>query len=177
MSVHEQLALAFVAFIAVAVMVALRASLTALRARYPRRLNIAGSLLLLYGLVLVLRAPDGQGGNGLDVLFVDALLGATPWIAAAATVLATVYLVRRSLAERLLTLRSAGVALLTWAAFAVAWVTVLRADGVQLVLRVLAGVQLAGVPATDLMWMLCPVLVPLMVGVLAPWSLSRVRHT
>jgi hypothetical protein len=178
MSAHEQLALVFVAFIAVAVMVALRASLTALRARYPRRLNIAGSLLLLYGLVLVLRAPDGQGGNGLEVLFIDALSGATPWIAAAALALATVYLFSRSLAERLLTPRSAGVALLTWAAFAAAWVTVLHAAGVQLVLRVLAGVQLAGVPATDAVFMLSPVLLlPLTVSVLAPWSLSRVRHT
>ena len=53
----------------------------------------------------------------------------------------------------------------------------LHAAGVQLVLRVLAGVQLAGVPATDAVCMLSPVLLPLTVGILAPWSLSRVRHT
>ena len=42
---YEQLALAVVASIGVAVMVASLAALTALSARYPRRLNIAGSLL------------------------------------------------------------------------------------------------------------------------------------
>ena len=167
MSAYELLALAFVTVIVVAVMVASRAALAALRARYPRRVNIAGSLLLLHGLVLVLRAPDGQGGIGLEVLFMDALFGATPWIAAAATVLATVYLFWRSLAERLLTLRSACGALLVSAAFAAAWVTVLRA----------AGVQLAGMPTTDAVWMLSPALLPLTVSVLAPWSLSRIRHT
>jgi hypothetical protein len=177
LSAREQIALAFVAFIAVAVMVAVRASLTALRARYPGRVNITGSLLLLYGLLLVLRAPDGQGGNGLDVVFMEALVAATPWMTTAAIALATVSLFWRSLAERLLTLRSAAAALLTWAAFAAAWVTVLGAAGVQLVLRVLAGVQLASVPAMDAGWVLFPVLLPLMVGVLAPWSLSRVRHT
>ena len=126
MSAYELLALAFVAVIVVAVMVGSRAALAALRARYPRRLNIAGSLLLLYGLLLVLRAPDGQGGNGSEVLLMDALFGATPWIATTALVLATVYLFWRSLAERLLTLRSACGAVLVSAAFGAAWVTVLR---------------------------------------------------
>ena len=91
--------------------------------------------------------------------------------------LATVYLFWRSLAERLLTLRSAVWRLLISAAFGAAWVTVLHAAGVQLVLRVLAGVQLAGMSTTDALWMLSPVLLPLTVSVLAPWSLSRVRHT
>ena len=167
MSAYELLALAFVTAIVVAVMVAARAALTALRARYPRRVNIAGSLLLLHGLVLVLRAPDGQGGNGWDVLFMDALFEATPWIAAVAIALATVYLFWRSLAERLLTLRSACGPLLVSAVFGAAWVTVLRA----------AGVQFAGMPTTDAVWILSPILLTLMASVLTPWSLSRVRHT
>jgi hypothetical protein len=167
MRAHEQLALVFAAFIAVAAMVALRASLTALRARYPRRLNIAGALLLLYGLVLVLRAPDGQGGNGLEVQVMDALSGVASWITAAALALATAWLFWRSLAERLLTLRSAGAVLLVSAAFSAALVTVLR----------VAGAQLAGMPTTGAVWLLSPMLLPLMVSVLAPWSLSRVRHT
>jgi hypothetical protein len=29
----------------------------------------------------------------------------------------------------------------------------------------------------DAVWMLSPVLLPLMASVLAPWSLSRIRHT
>jgi hypothetical protein len=167
MSASEQLALAFVTVIVVAVMVASRAALPALRARYPRRVNLAGSLLLLYGLAFVLRAPDGQGGNGWDVLFMDALFDATPWLVAAATVLATVYLCWTSLAERLLTLWQAGVAVLVSATFAAAWVTLLRA----------AGVPLAGMPAADAAWMLWPAMLCLMVSVLAPWSLSRIRHT
>ena len=167
MSAYELLALAFVAVIVVAVMVGSRAALAALRARYPGRLNIAGSLLLLYGLGLVLRAPDGQGGNGLEVLLMDALFRATPWIAATALALATAYLFWRSLAERLLTLRSACSALLVSAAFGAAWVTVLRA----------AGVSLGEMRTTDAVWMLLPMLLTLMASGLAPWSLSRIRHT
>ena len=167
MSAYELLALAFAAVIVVAVMVAARAALQALRARYPRRVTIAGSLLLFHGLVLVLRAPAGQGGNGLDVLFMDALFGATPWIAAAASVMATGYLFCRVLEERMLTLGQASGAILVSAAFGVAWATVLGA----------AGVSLAGLSATDAVGMLSPALVPLTASVLAPWSLSRIRHT
>jgi hypothetical protein len=167
MSAYELLALAVVGVMVVAVMVALRASLTALRARYSRRLTIAGSLLLAYGLVLVLRAPDGQGGNGLEVLFMDAFFGAAPWMTAAAIALATVSLSWRVLAEQLLTPSQALVAVLVAAAFGVAWVTVLRA----------AGAPLAGPAPARAVWMLSPALLPLLASVLAPWSLSRVRHT
>jgi hypothetical protein len=167
MQAYELLALAFVTAIAVAVMVASRAALPALRARYPRRVNIAGSLLLLYGMGLVLRAPNGQGGDGLDVLLMDALFGAAPWITAAAIALATVYLFWRVLAEQLLTLRQALLAVLIAVAFGAAWVTVLHAGGVQL----------SGMPAIDGVRMLSPVMLPLLASVLAPWSLSRVRHT
>jgi hypothetical protein len=167
MSGYQLSALAFVAAIAVVVMVAFRAALPALRARYPRRVNTAGSLLLLLGLVLVLRAPDGQGGNGWDVLFMDAFFRAAPWMAAAAIALATVSLFWRVLAEQLLTPRQALVAVLIWAAFGAAWVTVLRA----------AGVPLGGPAPVGAVWMLSPALLPLLASVLAPWSLSRVRHT
>jgi hypothetical protein len=167
MSAYELLALGCVTSIAVAVMVAWRAALPALRARYPRRVNIAGSLLLLYGLGLVLRAPEGQGGNGLDVLFMDALFGAAPLITAAAIVLATIALFWRGLAEQLLTLRQALLAVLMAAASGVALVTVLRAGGVHL----------SGLPAMDAVWMVSPALLPLLAIVFAPWSLSRIRHT
>jgi hypothetical protein len=65
-----------------------------------------------------------------------------------------------------MTLRSACGAVLVSAAFGAAWVTLLRA----------AGVQLAGMPTTDAVWMLSPALLPPMVSVLAPWSPSRIRH-
>ena len=167
MSAYELLALAFVMVIVVAVMVAWRAALPALRARYSRRVNLSGALLLLYGLVLVLRAPDGQGGNGLEILLMDALFGATPWLVAAATLLATVYLCWTVLAERLLTRGQATVAVMVSAVFAGAWVTLLRA----------AGVDLVGLLPANAVWMLLPTLSPLTASVLAPWSLSRVRHT
>ena len=58
-------------------------------------------------------------------------------------------------------------AVLVSAAFGAAWLTLLHA----------AGVQLAGMSAAGVVGMLWPVLLPLMASVLAPWSLSRIRHT
>ena len=167
MSGYELMALVFVTIVAVVVIVAIRAALPALRARYPRRVHIAGSLLLLLGLALVLRAPDGQGGNGLEVLVLDAFFAAAPWITAAAIALTTVTLFWRLLAEQLLTPRHALIAVVIWAAFGAAWLTVLRA----------AGMPLARPAPMGAVWMLSPALLPLMVIALAPWSLSRVRHT
>jgi hypothetical protein len=202
MRAHELLALAFVAFIAVAVMVAVRASFAAQCAHPPRRLNTVSSTLLgprrfetvyaallAYG-VIVLLLLMARRGSELQMLAgtlsaqrwiefqmaVDALLRAMNWAFVAALLLVTLYLLWTSLAERLLTTRSAAAALLVWAAFAMAWVTVVRAVGVQDVLRELAGVQLAGMPATDVLWMLLPMLLPPFAGTLALWSLSRARH-
>lgn len=158
---NQEVALAVVACVAVAVMVALVAAILALAARYPRSLNIATWLYMLsWGLVLVLLALAGHRGIGL-------LFGPTRFIDAPAIVLATAYLSWRAFAERLLTLRSACVAVLVSAAFGTAWLTMLRA----------AGVSLAGMPTTDAVWMLSPVLLPLLASVLAPLSLSRIRHT
>jgi hypothetical protein len=162
---YEQLALVVVASISVALTVASLATLAALWARYPRRLNIAGLLFLLYGLALVLLAL-GQRWNGLEIPL-GAILRATSWVAASAIVLATGYLLWRGFAEQLLTLRQASGAVLVSAAFGAACLTLLRG----------AGVSLAGMPAADAVWMLSSALLPLMASVLAPWSLSRIRHT
>ena len=161
---YEQLALVAVASLSVALTVASLATLAALWARYPRRLNIAGLLFLLYGLALVLLALR-QHSNGLEFPL-GAILRATSWVAASAIVLATGYLLWRGFAEQLLTLQQASGAVLVSAAFGAAWLTILRA----------AGVSLAGLPATDAAWMLSPALMPLTISVLAPWSLSRIRH-
>jgi hypothetical protein len=165
MSAYELLALAFVTVVVVAVMVASRASLPALRARYARRMTIAGWSLLLHGLVLVLLALAVQRGIG-SAFVLDAILKATKWSVVAASVLATFYLFSTALSERLLTVRQACGAVLVSAAFSAAWVTVLQANGVQP----------SGMPTTDAVWMLSPVLLPPMAMVLAPWSLSRIRH-
>jgi hypothetical protein len=162
---YEQLSLVVVAAVGVVIWVAAFAVLGALWTRYSRRVNIAGSLLLLSGLVLGLLALAGQRGIGPEIPL-GAILRATSWVAASAIVLATGYLLWRGFAEQLLTLGHACGAVLVSAAFGAAWLTVLRA----------AGVPLAGMPATNYVWMLSPALLPLMASVLAPWSLSRIRH-
>ncbi len=97
----------------------------------------------------------------------NALFGATPWIAAAAIAVATVFLFWRALTEQLLTPGQALAAVLFSAAFGVAWITVLRA----------VDTPLTALAPTDAVRMLSPALLPLLASVLAPWSLSRVRHT
>ena len=165
MSAYELFALAVVAAIVVAVMVTFRAAQPALRARYTRRMNIATWVVLLSAGALVLLVLATRRGIGVELLLNT--ITATKWIAVAAMTLATAYLLWRVLAEQILTLRQACGAILMAAAFGVAWITVLQAVGVQLSER----------PAMDAAWMLSPALLTLMAAVLAPWSLSRVRHT
>jgi hypothetical protein len=166
MTGYQQVALAIVASVGLAVMVASHAALGALWIRYSRRVNLAASLLLLYGLALGLLKWSEQRGTGSEFLL-GVLFGATRWIAAAAMVFTIIYLFWRGFAERFLTLRYVCGALLFSAAFAAAWVTILRA----------AGVQLTGMPTTSAVSWLSPAFVPLMASVLAPWSLNRIRHT
>jgi hypothetical protein len=166
MTGYEQIALTVVLFIGFAALGASHASLWALWTRYFRRMNIAASLLLLYGLALALLALAGRNGIVSDYQ-VDVLFNATRWIAALAMVFTSVYLLWSDLAQRLVTLRYVCGALLVSAAFGAAWLTTLRASGVPL----------AGMPTTNAVLWLLPVLLPLMGSVLAPWSLSRLRHT
>jgi hypothetical protein len=163
---YEKLALVVVAVVGVAVWVASWAALGALWTRYPRRLNIAASLLLLSGLALTLLALAGWRGIGPEIPL-GAILRATSWAAAAAIVFATAYLAWRTFVERLLTVRLAWSVVFLSTAFAAAWLMVLRA----------AGVSLADMPAAHAVRLLSPVLLTLTVSVLAPWSYSRVRHT
>jgi Na+-transporting NADH:ubiquinone oxidoreductase subunit NqrD len=163
---YEQLALVVVAAVGVVTWVASFAVLGALRARYLRRVNIAAASLLLSGLALALLA--GAERNGIvSPVVVHAIVASARWIILAAIVSATVYVFWSGFAERVLTARYACGALAISAAFAAAWLTVLQ----------LAGVQLAGMPPADAVWGLLPALLPLTASVLAPWSLSRVRHT
>lgn len=160
MNVYQLLALAFVLCTGVAILVALRASLAALRARYPRHVSVAGWALLLYGLAQVALALAGRGELGVEPLW--ATYGVVRWVLTALTI----YVAWRVVAERLLSARSAGGVLLISAAFATAWVTLLRATGVQL----------DALAPSDALGMLWPAVLPLTASVLAPWSLSRVRH-
>jgi hypothetical protein len=165
LTVYEQLSLVVVAAVGVVSWVAAFAVVGALRSRYSRRVNIAAALLLLYGLALVLLAVARRRGLGPEIP-VGAILQATSWVAGSAIVLATAYLLWRGVVEQLLTLRQASGVVLLSAAIAAAWVTVLRG----------AGVSVSGLATADAAWMLSPVLLALMVSVLAPWSLSRIRH-
>ena len=170
LTAYEVTALALVVSIGVAVMVAARAAFGALCARYPRRMNIAGWVLMLHGLALVALAMTGYRGEAgspaVWAFALDALVWVTRWIDGPVILFATVYVTWRVFAERLLTPRSVCLAVLVSAAFAAAWVTLLHA----------AGVQLAALPPTVAAWMLSPALLPLTASVLASWSLSRVRH-
>ena len=163
---YEQLALAVVAAVGVVIWVAAFAVFGALWTRYSRRVNIAASSLLLSGLALALLALAERNGIVSPFVF-DALFAAARWILLAAMVFTTVYVFWSGFAERVLTIRYASGALAISAAFGAAWLTVLH----------IAGVQLAGMSAMNAVWILSPALLPLTIGVLAPWSLSRVRHT
>jgi hypothetical protein len=163
---YEQLALVVVTAVGVVLWVAAIAVLGALWTRYSRRANIAASSLLLSGFALALLALAERNGIVPPFVF-DALFTAARWIFFGAMVFTTVYVLWSGFAERVLTIRYAGGAVAISAAFGAACVTVLR----------VTGLQLAVMPTMDAVWMLSPVLLPLTVSALAPWSLSRVRHT
>jgi hypothetical protein len=163
---YELLALVVVAAIGVVVWVAEFAVLGALWSRYSRRANVAAAALLSSGLALAVLAVAEHKGI-VPPSAIDAIFVAARWAAAAAIVGATVYLYRSSLAEGTLTARYALGALLVSMAFVAAWVTLLRA----------AGVQLAGMPWTSIAPMLLwPLFLPLSASALAPWAYSRIRH-
>jgi hypothetical protein len=163
---YEQLSLVVVAAVGVVIWVAAFAVFGALRTRYSRRVTIAASSLLLSGLALALLALAERNGIVSPFVF-DALFAAARWTFFGAMAFTTVYVFRSGFAERVLTIRYASGAVAMSAAFGAAWLTVLH----------MAGVQLAGMSATNAISVVSPALLPLMASVLAPWSLSRIRHT
>jgi hypothetical protein len=166
LTAYEWLALAVVAAVGVVVWVAALAVIGALWTRYFRRANIAASSLLVFGVVLTLLTLVERNGI-VSPSMVDAVFLGTRWVATAAIVGATAYLYLSCLGERTLTPHYTFGAVLVSIAFVAAWVTLLRA----------AGVQLAGVPWTNVASMLLwPLFLPLLASVLAPWSYSRLRH-
>jgi hypothetical protein len=162
----EQLSLVVVAAVGLVIWVAAIAALGAVWTRYSRRATIAASSLLLSGFALGLLALAGHRGM-VSPLVVDAVLATARWTFVGAMALTTVYVSWSGFAERVLTVRYASGVLIISAAFAAAWLTVLQ----------MAGVQLAGMSALNVVSILSPAWLPLMASVLAPWSLSRIRHT
>ncbi|HET9385824.1 MAG TPA: hypothetical protein VFO67_11805 [Gemmatimonadales bacterium] len=163
---YEQLALVVVTAVGVAVWVAVFAVLAALWTRYSRRATITASSLLLSGLALALLALAARNGIVSPFVF-DALFAAARWIFFGAMVFTTVYVFWSGFAERVLTIRYASGTVAMSAAFGAAWLTVLH----------MAGVQLAGMSAINAVSILSPALLPPIFSALAPWSLSRARHT
>ena len=156
----------FMAFMAIAFVVAALALFNALRARYPRRLLVTVSLLLLHGLALVLLTLAVNRGLA-ERFLLDAVLRTTGWIALAAVVSGTAYVAWRVLAERLLAPRQAWRVALALAAFGAVW----------LAMQLAGGASLAAMTAAEIAWRLSPLWLLLIFTVLAPWSLGRVRHT
>src|SRR5690606_38495120 len=155
----EVAALAVLAFGAVAWIVTARAALEALLARYRRQLLVAGAGLVLYGVAFVVRQlmPD-DADDGIAIAL-DALFGATLWIAAAGAVLGTGYLFRQSLRDAVLSPRQAGVAVLLAAIATAAWLSALRAGGAPL----------PPMTATGVRGILAPALLPHAACARGPW--------
>jgi len=166
LSAYEQFALLVVTAVGVVVWVAAMAVLGALWTRYSRRATMTASSLLFSALALALLALAARKGIVPPFVF-GAIFAAARWTFFAAMAGAIVYVSWTGFAERVLTLRYASGALAISGAFAAAWVTVLH----------MAGAQLAGMSAMNAVSILSPASLPLMASVLAPWSLSRVRHT
>jgi hypothetical protein len=148
-------AFALMLAIFMAIMIASLATFMALRARYRRRMLVAVSLLLCCGFALILLAWAVNTGI-VSQFLLGAMLTAAKWIGGAALVFTTIYLLWTGFAERTLTIRYVcGAAAIAAAVFGTAW--------------------FAGMPATEAVGMLW--LAILVLIVMPPWSLSRIRVT
>jgi hypothetical protein len=162
---HDIAAAIVVASIVVTVVIAWQAAREALKTRYPRRVIVAQWLPAAWGLAVGLLALAGNLGVLSDFAAGTSIMTAV-WIATAGLATAAIYFWWSSLAGRVLTTRYLCVALLVLAAFALAYVTLLRS----------AGLPRAGTPWTAISILSWPVLLLLLGVALAPWSLNRVRH-
>lgn len=151
LTAYEQLALAILVIVGVVISVAASAVLSALWTRYSRRANITAVLLLLFAIAVVILA----GAEIVSPFVIDAIMAAMRW----SIVILTAWLFWSSYQERVLNARFAGGAVAMSAAFGAAWLTLLH-----------------GAPPTNVASILWAMLLPLMVSVVAPWSLSRLRH-
>jgi hypothetical protein len=149
-------ALAAVASILIAGIVAFQATRPALKARYPRALLVVQWLPAAWGLALVLLTLAIRAGLAPAPL-VGNLMTATLWIAGAGMVLGTIYFVWSGLTKRTITLGYACGALALSALFAATGVFGLDGGG-----------------KIEPYWL---ALLILMILILAPWSLGRLRHT
>jgi hypothetical protein len=133
-------------------LVAARAAFTALRARYPRQLLVGVSLFSFCIFSTALLSLAKQKGIAAESL-VNAISSATVWIAVIALTISTLYLFWSGIRERTLS-----------ASYACGAFVLVVASG------------LASPPAPSLVEVSVTWMLPLAALVLAPWSLSRIRH-
>ncbi len=147
---------AIIASIVVIGVIAWHAARDALKARHLRLVLVAEWLPAVWGLAIILLQLAARNEIASWALF-GTVLKASFWISGAVLLLATIYLLWSGFAKRALTIRYTCGALVISAMFAAAWI--------------------AGMPATNIIGISWMALVILMIIVLAPWSLNRVRHT
>ena len=148
-------AMAVVVSIAVAGVVAFQASREALRARFPRVLLIVQWLPAVLGLALVLLTLAIRMGFGPATLVGD-VMTATGWIIGVSMALGTIYFLWSGFAKRTLTIGYTCGAL-----------------GISALLAVTGAMGLGGGDEIGPYWLSMAIL---MIMILAPWSLGRVRH-
>lgn len=165
-SVYLHAAQVVVIGVAVAGLVAWQASREALKARYPRPTLVAMWMPAAWGLTVFLLAVAGSTGI-LPNSVARTLVFAAMWAATAVLVCATSYLFWRNLLERALPAAYGAGVLALLAAFAAAYLVLIRT----------IDMPLAGKPLAALALLTWPVLLLLLGSMLAPWSLNRVRHT
>jgi hypothetical protein len=152
---YAQAGLAFVASILVTSVVVWQAAREALRARFPKFLLAVQWLPTLWGLASIALALAHRNGL-VSAALAKGFFTASFWVSGSAILICASYLLWRGFAQRVLTIVYVCGVLAISAAFAVAWI--------------------AGMPGTGAVATLWPVLLVLMLGVLAPWSLGRARH-
>jgi hypothetical protein len=162
---YEYLLLPLLLMVGVALMIATRATFTALHGRYRRIVNGVVFGVLLFALAFVLAFPLVNIGL-LSKDLVETSLRAIGWAAAAALLLAIFYLLRSGFAERALTSRYVVGAFAIAVAFGATWLAAMRIEGAPII----------GMSATNYVAVSSLTLLPFALFILATWSLNRLRH-
>lgn len=162
----ELLALAVTGAIVVGGIITWQASREALRTRYPRGVMVADWVPVVWGVAMGIAGLASRSGAIAAPLATTIVLSLS-WLATAGIAAIAIYLLWTGFANGGLGLRETGAAVAICATFV----------GTVLLLMRSVGVDLAALPASKVVGFLWMVPLILMVTLLAPWSLNRVRHT
>ena len=147
------LSLAIISIISVVTSIALGATYPALRLRYGSRPVYVLMLFPLWGLAMIALVIAKNSGF-VSEHALDATLSTSFWALVAVAVLTTIYLFWSGFRQGVLTIGYVCGAVLVSAAFVAACL-----------------------PASNIVAMLLPALIPLIPIIAAPWSLGRIRHS